>query len=150
MQTDPNRHPGLTDLDHALAVGDVEGARQALLLLNDHERALLTEEIGPMALESAYRGARSRRRGVGLGRVMVLPGLMGTEFDSVDASGDSDLVWVNFFRIFDGRMADLRLTPNGDPPSPPPTVKIKEVYRKVYLPLLMTLQALDNAFKWAE
>ena len=79
MQTDPNRHPGLTDLDHALAAGDVEGARQALLLLNDHERALLTEEIGPMALESAYRGARSRRRGVGLGRVMVLPGLMGTD-----------------------------------------------------------------------
>lgn len=141
MQTDPNRHPGLTDLDHALAVGDVEGARQALLLLNDHERALLTEEIGPMALEFAYRGARSRRRGIGLGRVMVLPGLMGTELDSVDASGDSDLVWVNFFRIIDGRMADLRLTPNGDPLPPPPAVKLKQVYRKVYLPLLMTLQA---------
>ena len=141
MQTDPNRHPGLADLDRALATGDVEGARQALLLLNDHERALLAEEIGPAALQAAYRGARSRRRGPGLGRVMVLPGLMGSELDSVDAGGDSDLIWVNFFRIIDGRMADLRLTPNGDPPSPPPTVKVKQVYKKVYLPILMALQA---------
>jgi pimeloyl-ACP methyl ester carboxylesterase len=141
MQTDPNRHPGLADLDRALAAGDVEGARQALLLLNDHERALLAEEIGPAALQTAYRGARSRRRGPGLGRVMVLPGLMGTELDSVDAGGDSDLIWVNFFRIFDGRMADLRLTPNGDPPPAPPSIRVKQVYKKVYLPILMTLQA---------
>jgi pimeloyl-ACP methyl ester carboxylesterase len=141
MRVDPDRHPGLADLDRALAAGDVEGTRQALLLLNDRERELLTAEIGPTAVDAAYRGARSRRRGVGLGRVMVLPGLMGTELDSVDAGGDSDLVWVNFFRIIDGRMKDLRLTPNGDPQAPPPTVKLKQVYRKVYLPILMTLQA---------
>jgi hypothetical protein len=97
--------------------------------------------VGRDALGSAYRHARSRRRGAGLGRVIVLPGLMGTELDSVDADGDSDHVWVNYFRIFQGRLEDTRLTPNGDPPAPPPTIKLKGIYKKAYLPILMVLQA---------
>jgi hypothetical protein len=141
MQTDRLRWPGLAALDDALAAGDVEAAREALLLLDPEERAILEAEMGPGALAGAYRLARSRRRGPGLGRVIVLPGLMGTELDSVDASGDADLVWVNYFRIFAGRMADLQLTDSGDPPAPPPAIRPKQLYRKVYLPILLALQA---------
>jgi len=141
MQTDRQRRPGLAALDEALAAGDVEGAREALLLLDSDERAILEAEMGPGVLGSAYRLARSRRRGPGLGRVIVLPGLMGSELDSVDASGDADLVWVNYFRIFAGRMADMQLTDAGDWPAPPPTIRPKQLYRSVYLPMLLALQA---------
>jgi pimeloyl-ACP methyl ester carboxylesterase len=141
METDRSRHPGLAALDDALAAGDLEDARSALLALDEDERAILEAQMGPDALAGAYRQARNRRRGPGLGRVVVLPGLMGTELDSVDANGGADLVWVNYFRIFRGRMEDMRLTPNGDPPAPPPSIRPKQLYKKVYLPLLMALQA---------
>jgi pimeloyl-ACP methyl ester carboxylesterase len=141
MPTNRPQRPGLTALDDALAAGDVEAAREALLLLDPEERAVLEAEMGPGALAGVYRLARSRRRGPDLGRVIVLPGLMGTELDSVDASGDADLVWLNYFRIFAGRMADLQLTGSGDPPAPPPAIRPKQLYRKVYLPILLTLQS---------
>jgi len=141
MQTDRLRRPGLAALDDALAARDVGAAREAMLLLDADERAILEAEMGAAALANAYRLARSRRRGPGLGRVIVLPGLMGTELDSVDASGDADLVWVNYFRIFAGRMADMQLTDSGDPPAPPPTIRPKDLYRKVYLPILLALEA---------
>jgi pimeloyl-ACP methyl ester carboxylesterase len=115
--------------------------RQELLVLDAEERAILEAQMGPEALASAYRQARSRRRGPGLGRVIVLPGLMGTELDSVDADGDSDLVWVNYFRIFQGRLADMRLTDTGESPTPPPGIRPKQLYKKVYLPILLALQA---------
>ncbi|HVR69727.1 MAG TPA: hypothetical protein VMT87_02685, partial [Vicinamibacteria bacterium] len=141
MQIDRQRRPGLAALDDALSAGDVEAARGALLLLDAEERAILQAQMGPDALASAYRHARSRRRGPGLGRVIVLPGLMGTELDSVDADGDADLVWVNYFRIFQGRLEDMRLANTGDSPPPPPTIKPKQLYKKVYLPILLALQA---------
>src|SRR5688572_29844827 len=104
MQVDRQRRPGLAALEDALGAGDIEQVRQELLVLDAEERAILEAQMGPEALASAYRQARSRRRGPGLGRVIVLPGLMGTELDSVDSDGDSDLVWVNYFRIFQGRL----------------------------------------------
>jgi pimeloyl-ACP methyl ester carboxylesterase len=141
MLIDPLRRPGLAALDEALSSGNVEAARGALLLLDAEERAILAAQMGRDALTTAYRHARSRRRGPGLGRVVVLPGLMGTELDSIDADGDSDLVWVSYLRLFQGRLDDLRLTANGEPPPPPPTIKPKKVYAKVYLPLLLALEA---------
>ena len=33
-----------------------------------------------------------------LGKVLVLPGIMGTELDAVDAKGDSDRVWLELRR----------------------------------------------------
>jgi hypothetical protein len=140
MQIDRSRHPALAALDDALGAGDLDDARTALLGLDEDERAILAAQMGRDSLASAYRHARSRRRGTGLGRVIVLPGLMGTELDSVDADGDSDLVWVNYFRIFQGRLEDMRLTPTGDSPAPPPTIRPKQLYKKVYLPILMALQ----------
>ncbi|HSD27632.1 MAG TPA: CHAT domain-containing protein [Vicinamibacteria bacterium] len=141
METDRPRHPGLAALDDALSAGDVEAAREALLLLDAEERAVLEAEMGPGALASTYRLARSRRRGPGLGRVIVLPGLMGSELDSVGAGGGANLVWVSYFRLFFGRIADMRLTDAGDSPPPPPTIRPKQLYKKVYLPLLLALQA---------
>jgi pimeloyl-ACP methyl ester carboxylesterase len=141
MESDPARRPGLAALDDALAARDVEAAREALLLLDPDERAILESEMGKGALGSAYRLAQGRRRGPGLGRVIVLPGIMGTELDSLGASGNADLVWVNYFRILAGRLGDLQLTDAGESPSPPPTIRPKQLYRKCYLPMLLALQA---------
>jgi pimeloyl-ACP methyl ester carboxylesterase len=141
MQIDRQRHPGLAALDDALAAGDLERTRQELLVLDADERALLEAQMGPETLARAYRQARGRRRGPGLGRVIVLPGLMGSELDSVDSEGDADLVWVNYFRIFQGRLDDMRLTNAGEAPAPPPSIRPKQLYKKVYLPILLALQA---------
>ena len=65
------------------------------------------------------RAAR-RRAGAGagkLGKVLVLPGIMGTELDSVDRKGDSDRIWINFVRLIAGRIGDLELAPTGSPRS---------------------------------
>ena len=125
MAHDSSRYPNLAQLDDALARGDLDDARQALLNLSVDERALLQDEMGGEALAASYRNARSRRRGAGLGRVILLPGLMGSELDSVDEDGDSDHVWVNYWRILRGRLKDLRLSATGTPLDTPPTVKVK-------------------------
>ena len=58
---------------------------------------------------TAARGARSGK----LGKVLVLPGIMGTELDSVDRKGDSDRIWINFVRLIAGRIGDLELKADG-------------------------------------
>ncbi|HEY6552155.1 MAG TPA: hypothetical protein VI669_02315, partial [Vicinamibacteria bacterium] len=138
-QPEPKPRPGLLAIDQALARGDMEGVKHALFALDDEERRILEEQIGSVALARAYRSARSRRRGPGLGRVVVLPGLMGTQLDSVDADGDSDRIWVNYFRIVQGRMDELALGLDGLPLSPRHTIKTNGLY-KVYLPLLLALE----------
>jgi hypothetical protein len=138
-QPEPKTRPGLLAIDRALVRGDMEGVKHALFALDDTERRILEEQMGPAALARAYRSARSRRRGPGLGRVVVLPGLMGTQLDSVDADGASDRIWVNYFRIAQGRMDELQLGLDGLPLSPRHTVKTHGLY-KLYLPLLLALE----------
>ncbi len=135
---EPTPRPGLAAIDRGLTLGNMEAVKRALFELDDDERRILEAQIGPEALARSYRSARSRRRGPGLGRVIVLPGLMGTQLDSVNAGGDSDRIWVNFFRIFAGRMDELKLGLDGLPLPPPHTVKTSGLY-KDYLPLLLAL-----------
>jgi len=131
--------PGLRAIDQALGAGDLEAVKNALFSLDDHERRLLEAQMGKDALDRALRSARSRRRGPGLGRVVVLPGLMGTQLESVDPRGDADRIWVNFFRMIQGRLDELKLDLDGRPLPPPHTVRPGGLYKKVYLPLLLAL-----------
>jgi pimeloyl-ACP methyl ester carboxylesterase len=64
---------------------------------------------------------------------------MGTNLDAVEAGGDSDRIWVNYFRLMGGRIRELRLTPSGDPPPPPPTIRTSGIHSGTYLPLLLEL-----------
>ncbi|HSD29048.1 MAG TPA: hypothetical protein VLL75_17240, partial [Vicinamibacteria bacterium] len=137
--SDFDERPGLRAIDHALAQGDLEAVKRALFELDDAERRILEAQMGRDALARAFRSARSRRRGPGLGRVVVLPGLMGTELDSVDEKGDPDKIWVNLFRIAQGRLDELKLTLDGRPLSPAHVVRTAGLYKKVYLPLLLAL-----------
>ena len=131
----------LRELDTALGEGRTEDARRALLDLSDDERAVLREYLGEEELKELYKAATRRRRGPSLGRVVLLPGLMGTNLDSVDASGDADRVWINLFRMFGGRMNDLRLAEDGQPLPPPPSVRTAGIHSGTYLKLLFELQA---------
>jgi pimeloyl-ACP methyl ester carboxylesterase len=146
--------PRLDRLQAELAEGDIDGARRALLELSPDEEQLLREEMGPEAFERARRSAaRGRRRGK-LGKVIVLPGIMGSELDSVDGSGDSDRIWINFVRLISGRIGDLELTLEGEPAKPGLHVRTAGVHRKTYVSILMELDTRWHvrpfAFDWRE
>ena len=138
MPTYANR-PGLAAFDRALAAGEVEAARAALFALAPEERQILAAQLGDEGLARLYQSARRARRGPTQGRVIVLPGLMGTQLDSVQPGGDADRVWVNVFRIFTGRLDELRLSLDGAPLPPPHTVRTASIF-PLYAHLLLELQ----------
>ena len=144
-------HPGLAAFDRALAAGDAEAARSALFALTPPEREILAAQLGDEGLARLYQSARRGRRGPTLGRVIVLPGVMGTQLDSVDAGGESDRVWLNLFRIFTGRLDELRLSLDGAPLPPPHSVRTASIF-PAYAHLLLELQTRWQArpfpFDW--
>jgi hypothetical protein len=146
--------PRLDRLQAALADADLDGVRRTLLDLDGEEERLLEEELGQEAFERVRRtAARGRRRGK-LGKVVVLPGIMGSELDSVDRTGDADRVWVNFVRLIAGRFEDLELAADGSPAKLGVQVRTAGLHRKTYLPLLLELDARWDvhpfAFDWRE
>ena len=105
--------PRLDEIQTALDEGDVDRVRRVLLEVEGRERRLLAEELGSEAFGGARSAAsRGGRRGK-LGRVLVLPGIMGSELDSVDAKGDADRIWLNYLRLIRGRIGDLELAADG-------------------------------------
>jgi hypothetical protein len=131
--------PGLAALDRALGAGDGEAVRSALFALTPEEREILAAQLGDEGLARLYQSARRARRGPTHGRVIVLPGLMGTQLDAVDAGGDADRIWVNMFRIVTGRLDELRLTLDGAAHPPPHTVRTASIF-PLYAHLLLELQ----------
>jgi pimeloyl-ACP methyl ester carboxylesterase len=151
-----NEHetPRLDGLQAALARGDIDGVRRTLLELDGDEQRLLEQELGSEAFERSRRAAaRGRRRGK-LGKVIVLPGIMGSELDSVDQSGDADRIWINFVRLIAGRIGDLELSADGSPARPGLHVRPAGVHRKTYVPMLLELDTRWHvrpfAFDWRE
>ena len=143
--------PGLAAFDRALAAGDVEAARSALFALAPEEREILAAQLGDEGLARLYQSARRGRRGPTQGRVIVLPGLMGTQLDSVDPDGDGDRVWVNMFRIFSGRLDELRLSLDGGPLPPPHSVRTASIfpdYAQLLLELQTRWQTRPFPFEW--
>ena len=80
-------------LDDALAAGDVERLARAMTELGEPARAALREEWGEPALERAMRSARHVRRGGIKGRVVVLPGLMGSRLGVADVGAATREAW---------------------------------------------------------
>src|SRR4026209_787662 len=131
--------PGLEALQAGLDRGDIAAVRRVLVDLDAEDQRLLAQEMGQepfsRARDNAARGARSGK----LGKVLVLPGIMGTELDSVDRKGDADRIWINFVRLIAGRIADLELKDDGSPAQAGTHVRTAGVHRKTYVPLLVEL-----------
>ena len=146
--------PRLDRLQAALAAADLDAVRSILLELDGEERRLLEQGMGSEAFSRARRAAaRGRRRGK-LGKVLVLPGIMGSELDSVDSSGASDRIWLNFVNLILGRIVDFALTPEGEPAKAGVQIRPAGVHLPTYVPILMELdsrwQVRPFAFDWRE
>ncbi len=147
--------PGLDALQDALDAGDIGAVRRQLLTLSEHELTLLREDIGAAAVERSLQAASRNRRGERRGKVIVLPGIMGSLLDRVDRRGDAERVWISITRLIGGGMEDLQLTvPDGLPTTPGSSVRTAGVHRGTYLPLLTELDAewevRPFAFDWRE
>lgn len=143
---------GLIEIQRALANRDLTALRRAVMGLSDDERDLLGVEIGEAAAERATRSARRSRRGGKRGRVVVVHGIMGSMLEVTDPKGDVDLVWVNAFRLINGRIADLELDDAEQSAKPGYQVRTAGLMRKAYVPLLLELdeqwEVLPFAFDW--
>jgi pimeloyl-ACP methyl ester carboxylesterase len=146
--------PRLARLQAALAAADLDTVRGILLELDADERRLLQQGMGSDAFERARKAAaRGRRRGK-LGKVLVLPGIMGSELDSVVNSGEAERIWLNFINLILGRIADFELTPEGEPAQAGIKIRPAGVHRDTYVPILMELESRWNVrpfdFDWRE
>ena len=146
--------PGLEALQTALADGEMDGVREALVSLDKDEQALLRQELGPQTFERTRAAATRGRRGAKRGKVLVLPGIMGSLLDVVDRKGDADRIWLSPVNIIRGRMKELELTADAEQVKAGTHVRTAGVYREFYLPLLIELDNHWNvrpfAFDWRE
>ena len=140
----------LDSLQDALATGDMGKVRAALLALDQGELAALARRLGEDETQQLFRSVRNRRRGAARGRVIVIHGVMGGQLDSVTQS-DAERVWLNYCRLFDGRISDFRLNDDGTASNPTYTIRVKGMFPE-YLPLLNELaeqwDVLPFAFDW--
>ena len=146
--------PRIDELQAALDRGDLDSVRRSLLTVDGREAELLEQGMGAEAFERARRAAaRGRRRGK-LGKVLVLPGIMGTELDSVDRTGDVDRIWIDFVRLLSGRIGDLELTPEGDPAPAGIHIRPAGLHQLTYVPILLELDTRWHVrpfpFDWRE
>ncbi len=146
--------PRIDRLQTALDRGDLDSVRRTLLALDGREADLLEQELGAEAFDRARRSAASGRRRGKLGKVLVLPGIMGTELDSVDRKGDVDRIWIHFVRLLAGRIAELELTPEGEPAPTGVHIRPAGLHRKTYVPILLELDTRWHVkpfgFDWRE
>ena len=102
--------------------------RSALFALSPEEREILAAQLGDEGVARLYQSARRARRGPTQGRVIVLPGFMGTQLDSMEPDGDRNRVWVDYLKILAGGLNALGLTPEGAPLPPPHTVRTASIF----------------------
>lgn len=142
--------PTLQLLRERLARGDMPGVRTALVNLSPQGREQLEIRLGKPAVERMLRNVRSVSRAF-RGRVVVIHGIMGGKLATRDASGDEDLVWVNYARLVLGRIEDFELDENGNSTTPGLEVVTCGPLDE-YLPLITELdgtwQVLPFAFDW--
>jgi pimeloyl-ACP methyl ester carboxylesterase len=150
MNPPESSDPTLELLRTQFAAGNVDGARRALLQLSSEARAELEARLGAPTMARIMQTSR-RSRGRINGRVVVIHGIMGGKLASVDASGDEDLVWVNFFRLASGRIGDFALDSNGNPIDPALRVVTRgllDEYMALVLELGQRWEVLPVAFDW--
>jgi hypothetical protein len=141
-------------LEKALDNGDPAGLRQAVRGLDQAGQEILAQRLGAEQTERLVRAARrsreTARRGFG-GRVVVIHGIMGARLDVVEPNGDSDRVWVDYWRLFNGRIADLELVDGARPRDRRKQVRVAGLLPE-YLPLVLELdgrwEVKPFAFDW--
>jgi len=133
----------------ALATGDADRILEAVADLSTEDKERLDSVLGRDAVKGLQRNAR-RARSKLLGKVIVTHGITGAELASVDKTGDRDTIWVNLFRLFRGRIADLQMDPAGQSRR---EVRVQGI-RVEYLPLIVELSSrwdvLPFAYDWRE
>jgi len=146
--------PRIAELRSALDRGDLDSVRRTLLTVDGREAELLQEGMGAEAFERARQAAASGRRRGKLGKVLVLPGIMGTELDAVDRKGDVDRIWIDFVRLLAGRIGDLELTPDGNPARAGVQIRPAGLHNLTYVPILLELDTRWHVrpfpFDWRE
>ena len=142
--------PGLDGLQEAMASGDMNAIRNALLRLTSDERGVLETRLGTEAVERLYEKGRKARRGRAAGRVIVIHGIMGARL-AADGTSDSDRIWLNYLRLARGRIRELELALDGKPANPAFKVRVDGMFPE-YLPMLTELgeqwQVKPFAFDW--
>src|SRR5258706_5178166 len=142
--------PTIARMRAHLNAGEMDGLREALLTLSPQGRDELRLRLGSPAVDRLLLGVRGARRAA-RGRVVVIHGIMGGKLASVDETGDDDLVWVNYFRLMDGRIGDFRLDAQGNQADPSISVTSCGLLDE-YLPLVVELgrewEVLPFAYDW--
>ncbi|MFK8052900.1 MAG: CHAT domain-containing protein [Woeseiaceae bacterium] len=136
--SDPTDTPELNALDAAFDRGDIAEVRRCLHRLSNEEHQALKDEIGSESYAQILAVLRRARRGRRRGKVIVLHGIMGSKL-AVKRGRDTDGVWMNFWRLMKGRIADLELDAGGHPVDPDVEVIIKGHMKKYYLPMVVHL-----------
>ena len=146
--------PGVQRVQSAVVDGDIDGLRKALATLGQADQDLLRLELGSEAFDRARQTATRGPRGAKRGKVLVLPGIMGSLLDVVDKQGDADRIWLNPINLIRGRLEELALTPGGEPATPGTHVQTAGLFREFYIPLLIELdthwQVRPFAYDWRE
>jgi CHAT domain-containing protein len=114
------------DVDERLAAGDLDGVRAAIRALPEAQRRVLDDAVGPIAVDAFARGEAVEK----LGRVYVLPGIMGSLLSIADGSA-TDRIWINALRLAIGAFDRLR--------HPVPEEVLVDGLHRSYLPLVMRL-----------
>jgi hypothetical protein len=149
-QKDPS---SLDQIQEALNRGDISSIRELLFRLPENELEKLRMEMGVIEVSALLASARKVRRGQKRGRVILLSGIMGSMLD-VERRGAVDRVWAQYGHLFNGRIADLELTPAGDPAPSGVRVRVAGQDHKYYLPMLLELDrewhVRPFAYDWRE
>lgn len=145
--------PGLEAIQAALDQGNAALARDLLFRLSDTDRRALATLLGAEPTERLYRSARRSSRGVKRGRVVVLPGITGSELMAEYADGKRRLLWIDFINLILGRaLAALALTAAGGPADPSVRISPRGFVLGWYLNLVTSLQnewdVLPVSFDW--
>ena len=144
--------PGIQQLENALARGDMLGIRGALLELASDERDALEARLGSDAVAKLFENTRRAVRSGARGKVVVIHGIMGGRLDVVSGS-DTDRIWLNYFRLAMGRIADLRLPVDGEAAPGKLRVQVGGMLPE-YLPTITELgtqwDVLPFAYDWRD
>lgn len=142
----------IPQFENALARGDMRGIRSALLELTPADRDVLEARLGVDAVARLFANTRRAARAGVRGKVVAIHGIMGGRLDVV-SGGDTDRVWLNYFRLILGRIADLRLPVGGEAPPPKVRVQVAGMLPE-YLPLVTELgtqwDVLPFAYDWRD
>ncbi|HEX6107113.1 MAG TPA: hypothetical protein VFZ26_16105, partial [Gemmatimonadales bacterium] len=144
---------GLEAIQAALDRGNTALARDMLFRLSDADRRALITLLGAEPTERLYRSARRSSRAIKRGRVVVLPGITGSELVADYADGKRRLLWIDFLNLILGRaLAALGLTAAGGPVDPAVRISPRGFVLGWYLNLVTSLQneweVLPVSYDW--